>query len=126
MNLHLPFISRLLIALLFVVAGVQKLMNFQGSVTMIPAGLPMPVVIAALVIIIEIPIALLYAWGYKVRWTGGALALFTLLTIVFVHRDLSNGMQMLAALKNLAIIGGILATTGVCSCNRCEVLNPKK
>ncbi len=126
MNLHLPLISRVLIALLFVVAGVQKLMNFQGAVGMMPASLPMPTLVAILVILIEVPVALLYAWGYKVRFTGGLLVLFTLLTIVFVHSDFSNGMNMVMALKNLAIIGGILATTGACSCNRCDVLTSKK
>lgn len=123
-NLHLPLISRILIALLFVVAGVQKLMGFAGFTGMITSlGLPMPMVIAAIGVIVEVPIALLYAWGYKVRWTGGILALWTLLTIVFVH---NNAAQLVTALKNLAIIGGILATTGACSCNRCDVLNPKK
>lgn len=127
MNLHLPLISRVLIAVLFVAAGVQKAMNFQGTSQMMASlGLPMPAVVAALVILIEVPIALAYAWGYKVRYTGGILAAFTFLTIVLVHRDFSNGMNMVMALKNLAIIGGILATTGACSCNRCDVLNPKK
>lgn len=124
-NLHLPLISRVLIALLFVVAGIPKLMDFQAATGMMPEALPMPAIVAALVILIEIPVALLYAWGYKVRWTGGLLALYTLLTIVFVHNNFSSMMAAIPALKNLAIIGGILATTGACSCNRCAVLNPK-
>ena len=121
-NLHLPLLSRVLIALLFVVAGYQKLMGFEGFTGMITSlGLPIPMIVAAIGVTIEIPVALLYAWGYKVRWTGGILAAWTLLTIVFVHNDFPA--QLITALKNLAIVGGILATTGACSCNRCDVLN---
>lgn len=136
-NLHLPFVSRILIALLFVVAGLQKIgftlsdpwwnpNGFGATVgTMGSLGLPVPALVAALVILIEVPVALLYAWGYRVRYTGGILAVFAFLTILVAHRDFSNSLNMIMALKNLAIIGGILATTGSCSCDRCSVFNPK-
>ncbi len=122
MNFHYPLISRVLIALLFVVAGVQKIMGFEGfAANLGTMGLPFPAVMAVLVILIEVPVAIAFAWGYKVRITGGILAAFVLATIVVVHKDVL-GADMGVALKNLAIIGGILATTGACSCARCEVL----
>ncbi len=126
MKINYPLISRVLIALLFVVAGVQKIMGFAGTAGYIGSlGLPFPEVLTALVILIEVPVALAYAWGYRVCITGGILVAFTVITTILVHRDFSMGANMVMALKNIAIIGGILATTGTCSCGRCEVLNPK-
>lgn len=118
--------SRILIALVFIVAGIQKVTGFDGMVAYVGSlGVPFPTIAVLLAIAIEIPVAIAYAWGYRVCITGGILAGFTLLVTVLVHRDINTGVNFIMALKNLAIIGGILATTGSCSCGRCEVLNPK-
>ena len=69
MKINYAFIARVLIAVLFVVAGVQKLMQFSGIsgyVGSLPGfaniGSPMIATIATvLVIIIEIPVALAFA-----------------------------------------------------------------
>jgi putative oxidoreductase len=99
-------IARSLIALMFVVAGVQKLKNFSGTTAMMGSlGLPMPMIVAALVVFVEIVVALAFAYGYKLRETGYTLIGFVALTIILVHNDMA---QLGAALKNLAIIGGIL------------------
>jgi putative oxidoreductase len=127
MHINYPLLSRVLIALLFVVAGVQKIMGFDGTVTYVGSlGVPLPMIATILIIIAEIPVALAYAWGYKIRITGGILVGFTVIATFLAHRDIATGMNLIMALKNVAIIGGILATTGTCSCGRCEVLNPKK
>lgn len=126
MKFNYPLLSRALIALLFVVAGVQKITDFSGITGYIGSlGLPVPQVIAAIVIAIEVGVALLYAWGYRVCITGGILVAYVVLITVIVHRDISQAGNLVMALKNIAIIGGILATTGTCSCQRCAVLNPK-
>lgn len=126
MKINYPLLSRVLIALLFVVAGVQKLMGFDGTVMYIGSlGVPLPVIATVLVILVEIPVALAYAWGYRVCITGGILVGFTVLATILAHRDIATGMNLIMVLKNIAIVGGILATTGTCSCGRCEDLNPK-
>ena len=116
--------SRSLIALLFVVAGVQKAMNFgdaTGAITSIgiPAGIA--ALVTALVIIIEVPVALAFAWGYMTCIMGWILVAFTALTVLLVHRDISNGMNMIMALKNVAIIGGIMLAVHGCDCGKCPV-----
>ena len=127
MKINYPLVSRILIALLFVIAGVQKITGFAGTVLFVGSlGVPFPVVVTVLSILIELPVAIAYAWGYRVCYTGGILAAYTFLTIVLVHRDIGAGINLIMALKNLAIIGGILATTGSCSCGRCSALNSKK
>lgn len=126
MKINYPLLSRVLIALLFVVAGVQKLMGFDGTVMYVGSlGVPLPVIATVLVILVEIPVALAYAWGYRVCITGGILVGFTVLATILAHRDIATGMNLIMVLKNIAIVGGILATTGTCSCGRCEDLNPK-
>lgn len=115
-------IARSLIALLFVVAGVQKLMDFSGTVGYVGAlGVPMATVAAALVIFIEVVVAAAFAYGYKVKETGYILIAFVALTILVAHRDLAAGSNMIMALKNIAIIGGIMLAIKCMGCETCEV-----
>ncbi len=119
---YLPLVSRSLIALLFVIAGVQKLMNFGATSENIASlGLPAAGLVTLLVIIIEIPVAVAFAYGYKKCATGGTLIAFTVLATLLVHRDWSNSLNMIMSLKNLAVIGGILAVIGGCDCGKCPV-----
>jgi putative oxidoreductase len=122
--------SRSLIALLFVVAGIQKMMNFGDATTPntevnaiaslgFPAGIA--ALVTALVIIIEVPVALAFAWGYMTCLMGWILVAFTALTILLVHRDFTNGMNMIMALKNLAIIGGLMLAVHGCECGKCPI-----
>jgi putative oxidoreductase len=102
-------IARSLIALLFVVAGVQKLMSFQSTVGYIGSlGVPVATIAAIIVIAIEILVALAFAFGYKVREMGYILIGYTVVVTLLVHRDFSQGANMIMALKNIAIIGGLM------------------
>lgn len=102
------------------------MMGFEGTSGYVASlfGVSSPMLgmlLALVVIVIEVPVALAYAWGYRVCYTGGALVAFTVLATLLVHRNIADPMQLVMALKNVAIIGGILATTSVCSCTRCTV-----
>lgn len=122
-KLNYPLLSRALIALLFIIAGLQKVLNFTNTVAFVDSlGVPLPVIATLLVVLVELPIAVAYVWGYRVCVTGGILVVFTILATVVAHRDISAGVNLMMALKNLAIVGGILATTGTCSCGRCEIV----
>lgn len=115
-------VSRSLIALLFVVAGVMKVTGFMGTVAYVGAlGVPFPTLATILVIIVEIPVAIAFAWGYRTCATGWILVGFTALATLLAHRDFSQGQNMLMAFKNIAIIGGILSTISICGCDKCEV-----
>lgn len=119
---YYALVSRSLIALLFVMAGIQKVMTFGapgGSVEFIKSlDIPLALLVTIIVIIIEIPVALAFAWGYKVSITGGILAGFTILATLIVHKSLV-GLDMVMALKNLAIIGGIMLAIKPCACTTC-------
>ena len=122
MKINYALISRVLIALLFVIAGVGKIMGFSGMVGYIGSlGVPFPAIATILVIIVEVPVALAFAWGYRVRQMGWILIGFTILATLLVHRNVGDQTQMIMALKNIAIIGGILAAIKcACGCDACK------
>ena len=120
---------RALIALLFVYAGVGKIMGFDGAVGYIGSSwLPFPMLMAIVAIIVEIPVALLYVYGWKKDCMGWALIAFTALATIVFHNPWAGGifsaMTATMALKNIAIIGGVLATLG-CACGTCESCKAK-
>jgi uncharacterized membrane protein YphA (DoxX/SURF4 family) len=140
-------VSRSLIAILFVLAGLSKIglfggpmfTVFQGFYSQLPGALfflpaKLAVVAGIIVVLIEIPVSIAYALGIKKNWTGGALIAFTALTVIFFHNpfvgkflDFSkiDFIQLIQALKNIAIIGGIMSTLD-CPCATCAVERSSK
>lgn len=111
----LALIGRLLLAYLFIPAGIGKIGGFAGTAGYIASkGLPMPEVGAALAIVIEIGLGLLLLVGFQTRWAALILSLFTLAAGFFFHNYWAVPadqamMQSLLFNKNLAIAGGLLA-----------------
>jgi len=114
-------VGRILLALLFLVAGIRKLMAPAASAGYFAKlGFPMTDVLVWVVIAVEIGGALLLIAGWKTRWAAYALTIFTLIATFAAHRfwEFGDAAQYAAQLnnflKNFAIIGGmlILAATG--------------
>lgn len=109
-----PLLGRILIALLFIPAGISKITGFQGAVGYISSrNLPMPELMAVGAIVIEVLVALALLVGFKTRWAALLLTLFTLLTALLFHNFWAmpaeqQTMQSIQFFKNLAIIGGLL------------------
>ncbi len=101
------FVARVLLALLFLITGLQILFGgFAGAAGYAAsAGVPLASLAIALVIIVKLAGSAGLILGIRVKESAYALAAFTVLTIFFFH--LGAG-QMVMALKNLAIIGGLL------------------
>ena len=110
----LSLIGRLLLAALFLPAGISKISGFAGTAGYIGSvGLPLPELAAALAIVVEIggAVALLLGWG--TRWAALALAVFTLFATLFFHNfwavPADQAMvQQLMFFKNVAVVGGLL------------------
>ncbi|MFN7888378.1 MAG: DoxX family protein, partial [Betaproteobacteria bacterium] len=106
--------GRILLALMFVLAGFSKIGGFDGTVGYIASkGLPLPTLLAIGTIALEIVGGLALAVGYKARWAALALAVFTLIASVIFHNYWAmpvdqQRMQMLMFMKNLAVAGGML------------------
>jgi putative oxidoreductase len=107
-------IGRILLALIFVLSGFGKLTGFAGTVAYIASkGLPLPELMAAGAIAVELLGGLALAAGFKARWAAGVLFLFVIPTTLLFHNPagLSGAAaqgQMIHLLKNLAIMGGML------------------
>ena len=106
--------GRILLAVIFLISGFGKIGGFEGTAGYIASkGLPMPQVVTALTIVVELGGGLLLAIGYKARWAALALAVFTLLAAIIFHdfwaAEAAQKMnQQINFLKNLAITGGML------------------
>lgn len=101
-------IGRLMLALLFILAGLNKIMNTADTAAYIEAQTALPPILALPTGIFELVFGLLLAIGFMTRLSAIALAVFTLLTIPLFHAQLTDQLQLTAALKNLAIAGGLL------------------
>ena len=111
----LALASRLLLAVLFLPAGIGKITGFAGTVGYINSvGLPMPEVAAALGAAVETLGALALILGLGTRYAALALAFFVAVASYFFHAywNLPADQQMMQQLmffKNVGVIGGLLA-----------------
>lgn len=110
----LDLLGRVLIALLFVPAGLQKISGFAGTVGYAASvGMPMPQVAVAVGLVIEIVGGLAILLGWQTRWAALILGFFTLVASFFFHNfwavpaDAAM-MQQLLFWKNIAVVGGLL------------------
>lgn len=109
-----PLVARVLLALMFILAGFSKLTGLEGTAAYIASqGLPAPQLLALLTGLLEVGGGLLLAIGYQARWAALALALFTLVATFIFHRywaapAAQQMVQQLFFLKNLAVAGGLL------------------
>ena len=114
-NRVLYILARFYMALIFIVAGVRKVMAFDGTVKYFAGiGLPMPEIVAPLVMLIEIGGGLLLLFGFRTEIVAWILALFTAGAAVIAHQfwaveAAQFGNQLNNFLKNLAMVGGFLA-----------------
>lgn len=102
-------LGRLFLAVLFIVAGLGKAANPEGTIGYISStGLPLPELGYAIALAAEIGGGLLILVGYQTRLVAFGMALFTIATAVFFHNDFADQVQVTAFLKNFAIAGGFL------------------
>ena len=110
----LTLIGRILLALLFIPAGVSKLTGFAGAVGYIASkGVPFPELAAGAAIGIELGLGLLLLVGFQARWAALGIALFTFVVSFIFHSFWALPadqvlMNQQAFFKNMAIVGGLL------------------
>jgi len=109
-----PLVGRVLLALIFIIAGYGKITGFEGTVGYMQAyNVPMTQVLAVLAIIVELGGGLMIAVGWKARWGAAAIFIFVLIASFIFHAfwavpaDQAQ-LQNIMFMKNLAIMGGML------------------
>jgi putative oxidoreductase len=109
-----PLVGRVLLALIFIIAGFGKITGFEGTVGYMQAyNMPMTQILAVIAIIIELGGGIMIAVGWKARWGAAALFIFVLVASFVFHAfwtvpaDQAQ-LQNIMFMKNLAIMGGML------------------
>ena len=109
------FLGRVLLAVIFVLSGFNKLADIAGTAGYFGSmGLPVPTVTAVVVGLIELLGGLAIVVGFQTRIVSWVLAVFTIATALVAHTGWADQNQMIHFLKNVAITGGflVLASSG--------------
>ena len=103
----LDLVARILISVLFLLNGIFKISNYDGTVGWMEGfGIPGILIIPAIILEIVGPIFIIL--GYKAKIAAGFLSLFCISTGVIFHNDFSDQAQLGSFLKNIALAGGFL------------------
>ena len=125
-------IGRIAFVLVFILSGAQKLMDIPATAAMIEpkvaipelvvpytgqletwTNMKMPSLLAIAAGVVEILAALMVAFGFGIRFAAIVLILFTAAATYYFHpfwnmSGAERDANMINALKNLSLIGGLL------------------
>lgn len=110
----LALFGRIALAAIFVSSGYGKLGGFAGTAAYIASkGLPLPEVLTAITIFIELVLGLAIVIGFKARVAALLIALWLIPTTLLFHNfwavpQAQVAMQKINFMKNVSIFGGML------------------
>lgn len=107
MEKYINLLGRILLAHIFLLAGLNKITGYSGTQGYMEA-MGVPGVLLPLVIVLEIGGALALIAGWQTRLAAYALALFSIVAALLFHNNLGDQIQMILFMKNWAIAGGLL------------------
>ncbi len=99
--------GRILLAIMFVMAGFQKIGGYSGTQQYMEA-FGVPGILLPLVILLELGGGLAIVAGFMTRWVSLAIAGFTLVAAFIFHNNFGDQVQAIMFMKNLSITGGFL------------------
>lgn len=107
MNKYSSVIARLFLGHIFILAGMNKIMEYAGTQGYMES-VGVPGALLPLVILLEVGAGLSVLVGWQTRWAAYALAGFSVISAVIFHNNLADQIQMIMFMKNFAIAGGLL------------------
>ena len=107
MSKYNSLIARILLAHIFVMAGLSKITAYAGTQGYMES-VGVPGMLLPLVILAELGGGLAIVLGWQTRWAAYALAGFSVVSAVLFHSNLADQMQMILFMKNFAMAGGLL------------------
>ncbi len=99
--------GRVLIALIFIVAGFSKISGYEGTQGYMEA-MGVPGVLLPLVILLEVVGGLAIVVGFQTRILAFLFAGFSLVSAMLFHANFADQTQSILFMKNVAIAGGFL------------------
>lgn len=99
--------GRIMLALIFVLAGIQKISGYEATQAYM-ASQGVPTMLLPLVILLEVGGGIAIILGLFTRATAFALAVFCVASALLFHANFADQMQTTLFLKNIAIAGGFL------------------
>ena len=107
MNNFLDLMARIFISAIFLISGINKINQYEGTVQWMESfGVPSILIIPA--IILEVIGSILIIVGYQTRITATIFSIFCISLAFIFHNDFSNQMELVSFFKNLALAGGFL------------------
>lgn len=101
-------IGRVLLSMIFIHAGLSKLVNISGTIGYFESvGLFWPQLIIWFVIALEVIGGLCILLGYRIREAATLLGIFSIMAAYIGHSGWSDLMQFQAFMKDIAIAGGL-------------------
>lgn len=109
-NSAVLLIARVLLSVMFIMAGLQKFTDIGGTAGYIGSvGLPAGTLLAWLSAIFETLAGIAILIGFQTRIAALLLAVFCVVAALLFHFNFADQMQMLLFMKNITIAGGFLA-----------------
>lgn len=106
---YVTLLGRILIAYIFVTAGISKLGAPAATMTMLAGhGLPVPVAAYIVTVIVELGFGLLLLFGFQTRLAGIVLAIWCVATALVAHTNFADRNMEIHFFKNIAMAGGLL------------------
>ncbi len=99
--------GRVMIALIFVLAGLSKISAIEGTQSYMEA-MGLSGILIYPTILFEVAAGLAIIAGFKTRYVALALAGFSLLSALIFHNQLGDQTQFILFMKNVAMAGGFL------------------
>ena len=100
-------VGRVLIALIFIMFGMNKIFNYGSTAGWMDA-MGAPSFLLPGVVVLEVLGGLAIVVGWQTRWVALALAGFSILSAIIFHNNFSDQNEMANFMKNIAIAGGFL------------------
>jgi putative oxidoreductase len=107
MNNAIVLLARLLLAQIFLLAGLSKISGYAATQGYMDS-MGVPGALLPLVILLEVGGGLALLLGFMTRWAALALAGFCVAAALIFHLKPDDQMQMIMLMKNLAMAGGFL------------------
>lgn len=106
-------VSRLLLSILFIVAGYGKLHGYEATAGYMEA-MHVPSQLLPLVILLELGGGLALVFGFLTSFTAISIGIFSIVAALIFHADFSDQTNQLMLMKDFGLAGGffLLASTG--------------